>query len=174
MKKLVILILMGLLLTMTQALAKKGDKPGGGGKVLDTLSGQFTQHAGDPPYFTYSNPLLTTGELFSMASNEEFEVVFTDPGCCGDDDIQLGGLLVRVKGGKATGVLVFLSEADFAQGGSPVYETGMLPIDPTVVLAEGFTLHVHANNVPLLRSKNKPPIGLISIGDLVFTPTPTP
>ena len=168
MKKLVILILMGLLLTMTQALAKKGDKPGGGGKVLDTLSGQFTATTDDG--YSANGPLLTTGELFSMASNEEFEVFFTQP-CCGTDNITLGGLLVRVKGGKATGVLVFLSEADFAQGGSPVYETGMLPIDPTVVSAAGFTLHVHANDVPLLRSKNKPPIGWISIGDLVFTPT---
>ena len=164
MKKLVILILMGLLLTMTQALAKKGGKPGGGGNVLDTLNGQFTQ--GDFTLDSNDPPLLTTG-LFSMASNDEFDVTLDDP----MSSIDLGGLLVRVKGGKAAGVLVFLSEDDFAQGGSPVYETGMLPIDPAEpVSAGGFTLHVHANDVPLLRSKNKPPIGWISIGDLVFTP----
>jgi hypothetical protein len=165
MKKLVILILMGLLLTMTQALAKKGDNPGGGGKVLDTLSGQFT--LGD---FTATDPTLTTLS-FSMASNDEFTVHITPTGS--GTLMEFGGLLVRVKGGKATGFLVFLSEDDFAQGGSPVYETGMLPIDPAVpVSAESFRLHVHADDVPLLRSKNKPPIGWISIGDLVFTPTP--
>ena len=164
MKKLVILILMGLLLTMTQALAKKGGKPGGGGKVLDTLNGQFTQ--GD---FTPADPLLTTGS-FSMASNDEFDVTLA---CCGSIQMNLGGLLVRVKGGKATGVLVFLSPADFAQGGSSVYETGMLPIDPAVpVSAIPFTLHVHANGVPLKNGRNKPSIGTSSIGDLDFTPTP--
>ena len=167
MKKLVILILIGLLLTMTQALAKKGGKPGGGGKVLDTLDGQFIATTDDG--YSANGPLLTTGS-FSMASNEEFDVFFTLP-CCGTDPITLGGLLVRVKGGKATGVLVFLSAGDFAQGGSPVYETGMLPIDPTVVSAAGFTLHVHANDVPLKSGRNKPVIGTISIGDLVFTPT---
>jgi hypothetical protein len=168
MKKLVILILMGLLLTMTQALAKKGDNPSGAGKDLKTLNGQFTPHAGNPPGFTYTNPLLTTGS-FSMASNDEFVVILEDP----MSSIDLGGLLVRVKGGKATGFLVFLSEDDFAQGGSPVYETGMLPIDPAVpVLADNFTLHVHANGVPVKSGRNKPPIGTISIGDLVFTPTP--
>jgi hypothetical protein len=171
MKKLVILILMGLLLTMTQALAKKGDNPGGGGKVLDTLSGQFISTP-LPPLdvgFTVTDPLLTTGG-FSMASNDEFKVFLS---CCDEEKMELGGLLVRVKGGKATGVLVFLSEGDFAQGGSSVYETGMLPIDPAVpVSAAGFTLHVHANHVPLKSGRNKPPIGWISIGDLVFTPTP--
>lgn len=165
MQKLVILILMGLLLTMTQALARKGDKPGGGGKVLDTLNGQFTSDTS----FNPSDPLLTTGS-FSMASNDEFDVTLA---CCGSTLMKLGGLLVRVKGGKATGVLVFLSEADFAQGGSSVYETGMLPIDPKVVSAAGFTLHVHANGVPLKSGgSNKQSIGTISIGDLVFTPTP--
>jgi hypothetical protein len=169
MKKLVILILMGLLLTMTQALAKKGDKPGGGGNVLDTLSGQFIVPPADED-FNPNDPLLTTLS-FSMASNDEFTVHITPTGS--GTLMEFGGLLVRVKGGKATGVLVFLSPADFAQGGDTVYETGMLPIDPAVpVSATGFTLHVHANGVPLKSGKRKPPIGWISIGDLVFTPTP--
>jgi hypothetical protein len=156
------------LLTMTQALAKKGGKPGGGGgNVLDTLSGQFIVAAdGD---FNPKDPLLTTAKPFSMASNDEFPVDITPA----VSDIQMlwGGLLVRVKGGKATGVLVFLSPADFAQGGGTVYETGMLPIDPAVpVLADDFTLHVDAEMVPLKSGKRKPSIGTISIGDLVLTP----
>jgi len=158
--------------SVTEAVAKKCPDPpcggGGGGNVIETLDGHFTAHTGAGPGFIPKDPLLTTG-LFSMASNDEFVVILEEP----MDYIKLGGLLVRVKGGKAAGFLVFLSENDFAQGGSPVYETGMLPIDPAVpVSAEGFRLHVHADDVPLLRSKNKPPIGWISIGDLVFTPTP--
>jgi hypothetical protein len=170
MKKLVILILMGLLLTMTQALAKKGDEPGGGGKVLDTLDGIFVPH--DSVENTDTDPyLLTTETFFSMASNDEFKVNIRPYGS--GLIMKFGGLLVRVKGGKATGVLVFLSPADFAQGGGKVYETGMLPIDPAVpVLAADFTLHVDAEKVPLKSGKRKPSIGWINIGDLVFTPTP--
>jgi hypothetical protein len=171
MKKLVILILMGLLLTMTQALAKKGARPGGGGKVLDTLYGAFDA-PGANDTFSAEGPLLMT-DFFSMASNDEFKVYIqpADQPAGSALVMEFGGLLVRVKGGKATGVVVFLSEGDFAQSGSPVYETGMLPIDPAVpVLADDFTLHVHADHV-LLGGKGRPPIGWINIGDLVLTPT---
>jgi hypothetical protein len=155
-----------------------GGGGGGGGKVLDTLYGAF-DGPGENETFTFSaeGPLLETG-FFSMASNDEFDVTIVPAGQILDGSeplvMNLGGLLVRVKGGKATGVVVFLSEGDFAQSGSPVYETDMLPIDPAVrVLAEDFTLHVHADHV-LLGGKGRDPIGWINIGDLVLKPTPPP
>jgi len=160
--------------SVTEAVAKKCPDPpcggGGGGNVIETLDGHFTAHTGAGPGFIPKDPLLTTG-LFSMASNDEFIVNIQPAGS--NLVMTYGGLLVRVKGGKATGVLVFLSPADFAQGGGTVYETDMLPIDPAVpVLADDFTLHVHANGVPLKGGKRKPSIGTISIVDLVLTPTP--
>ena len=60
-----------------------------------------------------------------------------------------------------------------------MHSTDKIPIEPPVAPSpDGFTLHIHADGVPVWRHKGHlggprvEVIGTISVGDIVFTPAP--
>jgi hypothetical protein len=146
-----------------------GGKPGGGGDAV-TLGVSFAaddSFVAVDPTLTTSAPTPTTKKLNTGAIVLNQEIRPTG----GSVWMTNATIYLTKKRGKVTHVYINVGD------GSPTEaehygSTGYLVVDPSVAVSDaGFTLHVHADGVPLIdRAGNN--FGMISVGDVVYTPIP--
>lgn len=171
-----------------------GGKPGGGDgdggtgqnpKGGTVVHGDLTLAESDAPAIASTCP--TPGDF---RSGNGWALVFGKSGCLivsplrattvdGDyalaDDIVIGVQLEKGKNGRITHVRLGGQDVDGPEG--IFHDTDWLPVfEPVVPTKAGFTLHVHASNVPVWRWSSHLPrdgerveiVGVISIGDIVY------
>ncbi len=154
----------------------KGDphgKPGGGGGDPIVLEVAFTTHTGDGT-FPHDDPTLTTPEPVNngrkFLNSSGFAINKFKPK--GSDILMLTAAFnAHRKAGKIVSLLVWVGDADPFYQSTDVYKSPSLTIDPPFApLAEGFTLHVHRDHLPVTGKNASSSIGTISVADVVFTP----
>ena len=183
---LVLATLWAVLATSETALAEKPDKPPGQdkpdkpGKGGDKTAYSVDAVDDDGPYVS---PTLvstcpgSTGEntLFVSWPRSPAQCIVitpTESSYALTDDPQL---TVSKKRGKVIAVQFYIQDKPGPDG--IMHSSEQIPVDPPVTpSSSGFTLHVHADNVPVWRHKGHTGgprvemIGTISVGDIVFTP----
>lgn len=159
------------------AAARKG-KPDGGSGGATPWSGADAV-VGD---FSPADPIVLSSCSGSPGSNDTQPNVFWRDGAAGcvtvtpaggyelGDDAQF---IVGIKGGKVTSVQLLIQ--DIAGPAGIQHQSEAVPIGGSVAFTgAGFTLHVHADNVPVYRQKKHTGgprvemIGTISLGDVVY------
>ncbi len=186
---LVLATLWAALATSETALAKKPDKPPGKGGDKTAYSVDAVDHGG--PYIsptlvstcpgsTGENTLYVEWPRFEQCiviSWNEFPDSWTSETFAPYDLTDDPQLTVRKKRGMVIGVQFFIQDVDTPDG--IFHSSDQIPVDPPVdPSSEGFTLHLHADAVPVWRHKGHTGgprvemIGTISVGDIVFTPVP--
>ena len=181
---LVLATLWAVLATPETALAKKPDRPPGKGGDKTAYSVVAEDHGA--PQDGYNSPTLVSTCPGSTTETSLFVRWPRSPALCivitptGSsyaltDDPQL---TVSKKRGKVIAVQFYIQ--DVAGPDGIMHSSDQIPVDPPVEPSSaGFTLHVHADDVPVWRHKGHivggrrmKIIGTISVGDIVFTPVP--
>ena len=181
----VLATLWAVLATSETALAEKPDKPPGQDKPdKPGKGGDKTAYSVDAVLDggPYDSPTLVSTCPGSTGENSLYVVWPRHDGCMNiwplgsdyelTDDPQL---TVGKKRGKVIFVQFFIQDVIGPNGIQ--HSSDQIPVDPPVdPSSEGFTLHLHADGVPVWRHKGHTGgprmeiIGTISVGNIVFTP----
>lgn len=163
-----------------QLLAQKGKGGSGGGKTTRNYS--VAVHNQEGLEFLMPTYLPTCTATVSSNPARDHNIVFprhdlcatvtTSSGAQITDDI---GINVKTTNGLITAVTIYGQDVYGEEGIAHRSET--LPINPPVApSSNGFTLHVHADNVPIwklsehLGGERVEIVGYISIGDITYVP----
>ncbi len=148
-----------------QAKPGMGGGMGGGGDTF--WEANLTAHgpaATDPMLITLTPATVSKKNGF-LPSDNFFTLVSIQP-TRSSLTLTRGQVSASLKRGKIIRVQFWLDEGH----GSSRVVSATFPIDPPVTPSSaGFTFHLHADGVELRESNGSPPIGTISIGDLVYT-----
>lgn len=129
---------------------------------------------GDPTWVSTRPGATSKTTLFAKWTGDAIVITPTGSPYALTDDAQMS---VRVQGDRITGLTLYIQ--DVAGTAGIQHETDAITLDaPVQPSSAGFTLHVHRDRVPVYRLKGHTggprvgTIGTISVGDLVYRPTP--
>ena len=146
---------------------KPGGGGGGGGGGGTFWDANLTAHdfvATDPMLITSAPATVSKKNSFLPSDFFTLESIIMPTGS--NLTLTRGLVSAKLKFGKIIRLSFWLDEG---HGSSRVFHA-ILPIDPPRTPSDGdFTLHLHLDGVELRESNGSPPIGTISIGDLVYT-----